>query len=178
MYLPRSLSVCLFLARSFSLIPPSLPLLVSPPKYLSLSYSQSVTLLLLLSFYFSLRRFTFISLTYSFSPPLCFVAHSPTHFFYRLAFVCLFLCIPRSASLSPTDAVCLWLSFSLQDSYFASFSFVSPPLSPSVSPDIHVEIFSHVRYRFTTPARSPWPLNLIPSTKPHCFLCVWLVCFV
>lgn len=172
MYLSRSLSVCL--SRAFSLCPPSLARFVSPPIYLSLSQSPSVTLLLRLSFYFYLCRFIFISLTYSSSPPPCFVAHSPTQFFRRLACVCLFLSIPRSAS-------CLLLM--LQDSYFA-FCLFSPPLSLSiciplsdspsplslcVSPDIHVEIFSHVRYRFMTPVRSPWPLNLIPSTKPHCF---------
>lgn len=85
----RSLSVCLS--------PPSLPRLVSPPKYLSLSYCLSVTLLLRLSFYFSLCRFIFISLTYSFFPPSCFVAHSPTQFLCHLTFV-YFFSIPRSAS--------------------------------------------------------------------------------
>lgn len=96
MYLSRSLSVCL--SRAFSLCPPSLARFVSPPIYLSLSQSPSVTLLLRLSFYFYLCRFIFISLTYSSSPPPCFVAHSPTQFFRRLACVCLFLSIPRSAS--------------------------------------------------------------------------------
>ena len=71
-------SVCLSVCLWLSLSPPSLPRSVSPPKYLSLSYPLSVTLLLRLSFYFSLCRFIFIS--YSPSPPLCFVAHSPTRF--------------------------------------------------------------------------------------------------
>lgn len=54
-------------------------------------------------------------------------------------------------------------------------SFTPSPF-PCVSPDIHVEIFSHVRYRFMTPARSLWPLNLIQSTKPHCFCVCVCVC--
>lgn len=181
MYLSRSLSVCL--SRAFSLCPPSLARFVSPPIYLSLSQSPSVTLLLRLSFYFYLCRFIFISLTYSSSPPPCFVAHSPTQFFRRLACVCLFLSIPRSASClllmlfvcgSPSvyKTLTLLSAFSpppLSLSICIPLSDSPSPLSLSVSPDIHVEIFSHVRYRFMTPVRSPWPLNLIPSTKPHCF---------
>ena len=75
-----SLSVCLSVCLSLALTQPSFSpsLGLSPPKYLSLSYPPSVTLLLRLSFYFSLCRFIFIS--YSPSPPLCFVAHSPTRF--------------------------------------------------------------------------------------------------
>lgn len=145
MYLSLSLSVCLSVSGSLShsLSSPSLSLLVSPPKYLSLSYSPSVTLLLRLSFYFSLCRFTFISLTYSFSPPLCFVAHSPTHFFYRLAFVCLFLCIPRSASCLPLMLfVCG--SPSLYKTLTLPPFLLSLPLSLPVCLQIFMQRFSHM----------------------------------
>lgn len=101
------LSVCLSASVSLFLAQPSVSPApgLSAPNSLSLSCSPSVTPRL--SFYFSLCRFAFISLTSSLSPPLCFVAHSPTHFFYRVAFVCVFLCIPRSASsLPPLLFVC------------------------------------------------------------------------
>lgn len=143
------LSVCLFLFLSLCQVP------------LFLAFSLSLTRCL----------FTFISFT---SPPLCW-ALSPTlpHTFSPLTFVCIFLSIPRPASCLPLMLlVCtsppLYKALTLPPFLLSLF------LSPRESPDIHVEIFSHVRYRFTTPARSLWPLNLIPSTKPHCFLvCVW-----
>lgn len=119
----RCLSVCL----SVDLLP-SLSLSLRP--YISHCHILSVTLLLCLSFHFSLCWFIFISLTYSSSPPLCFVAHSPTRFSYRLAFACLFLSIPRSVFRS----LFVCASFALQDSYFAFcfFSFVPLSLYPAV----------------------------------------------
>lgn len=145
-----SLSACFCLSLSLSLSGPPVSSL------LSLFHPLSVYLYL---FYFP-------------SPVLGFVAHSPTHF-SPLTFVCIFLSIPRPASCLPLMLlVCtsppLYKALTLPPFLLSLF------LSPRESPDIHVEIFSHVRYRFTTPARSLWPLNLIPSTKPHCFLvCVW-----
>lgn len=109
---------------------------------------------------------------------------------HHLARVCIFPALFRSSRRVP---VLLLLSVALLfcktlTLLSACFSFVSvssciplsvyPSPAPSASPDIHREIFSHVGYRFMTPARSPWPLNLIPSTKPHCFFvcvraCLW-----
>lgn len=170
MYLSRS--VCLSVSQpSFSppkylLLSYSLCLWLSCSVYLSVSPSAGLSLsLFLLSFAVLCRP-----LSYSLFFPSCICLFSipcstscllRMHFFFfftvaLLHSIRLLLCFLSSLPLS--CAVCLSVSLSH---------------SPSVSPDIHVEIFSHVRYRFTTPARSPWPLNLIPSTKPHCFLCVW-----
>lgn len=63
-------------------------------------------------------------------PVLGFVVDSPTHFFLHLIvyFSPYLVRFP-----SPTDAVSLQISSCLQGSYFASFSFVSLPLSLRVS---------------------------------------------
>lgn len=116
------LPVCLYICS------PSLPRFVSPPIYLSLSYFSSVTL----------RRFIFTSLPYSFSPALCFVAHSLS----PPSCVCLFisfhtslrfLSVPPlcrtlfsfSLSLSPDPAVCLSISLSLCVSRYSCRDFLT-----------------------------------------------------
>lgn len=163
-------------ARLLSWAPHEEPLLEREVMYLSVCLFLSLSLSLCQSscFQSSLSHPlpVYLYLSYFPSPVLGFVAHSPTHFF-PLAFVCIFLSVPQPASRLPLMLlVCtsppLYKALTLPPFLLSLF------LSPRESPDIHVEIFSHVRYRFTTPARSLWPLNLIPSTKPHCFLvCVW-----
>lgn len=115
------LSVCLFLSLSLSLS----PLLVSPPKYLTvtLSVCDSPSVLLFLPL-------SALSSSPLLIPPLLHCALSPT---LPLTvsygpWICWFISLYASLSfLSPTDAVCPWLSFPRQDFYFASFSFVSLP---------------------------------------------------
>ena len=172
-----SLSVCLSVCLWLSLSPPSLPRSVSLRP--NISRCHTLRLWLSCSVYLSISPSAGLSL--SLIPPLLRCALSPT---LPLAFslpscICLFRRCTSLGFLSPTDAVCPCLcSFSTRLPLLCLLSLclllcillsVSLSPSPPVSPDIHVEIFSHVRYRFTTPARSPWPLNLIPSTKPHCF---------
>lgn len=140
MYPPRSLSVRLFLA---------LPLSTPPPHTkISLGVILSSLRLTLGSVCLSLPPSAGAPSSCLLIPSLlhcAFVAHSPTHFFFFFILpscICLFVSLYTLLSfLSPTDAVCLRLSSSRQDSYFASLSFASPSHSPCVSPDIHVEIF-------------------------------------
>lgn len=168
------LSVCFWLSLSLSLSQPSFSPSLGLSTKISLTVILSVCDSLAPSIFLFLPLPVYLHLSYLFLLSSTVLCRPLSHSLFLPSCICLFISLYTSLGfLSPTDAVCLWLSFSLQDSYFASFSFVSPSLSPCVSPDIHAEIFSHVRYRFTTPARSPWPLNLIPSTKPHCF-CVCL----
>lgn len=165
-------------ARLLSWAPHEEPLLererscISPSACFCLSLSVSPPVSSLLSLSHPLP--VYLYLFYLPSPVLGFVAHSPTHFFPLLASVCIFFSVPRPASRLPlmllvcTSPPPLYKALTLPPFLLSLF------LSPHESPDIHVEISSHVRYRSTTPARSLWPLNLIPSTKPHCFLvCVW-----
>lgn len=176
MYLSLSLSVCLSVCfwLSLSLSQLSFSLSLGLSTKISLTVILSVCDSLAPSIFLFLPLPVYLHLSYLFLLSSTVLCRPLSHSLFLPSCICLFISLYTSLGfLSPTDAVCLWLSLSLQDSYFASFSFVSPALSPCVSPDIHAEIFSHVRYRFTTPARSPWPLNLIPSTKPHCFVCVW-----
>lgn len=168
-------SVCLSVSGSHSALLLSLARSLRP----NISRCHTLRLWLSCSVYLSISLSAGLSL--SLIPPLLRCALSPT---LPLAFslpscICLFRCCTSLGFLSPTDAVCLCLcSFSTRLPLLCLLSLclllcillsVSLSPSPPVSPDIHVELFSHVRYRFTTPARSPWPLNLIPSTKPHCF---------
>lgn len=136
--------------------------------YLSVCcFCLSLSVLLFLSFSLTHCLFSFISFTSC--AGLC---HPLSHTLF-LAFDCIFLSIPRPDSCLPLmPLVCS--SPPLFKALTLPLFLLSLFLSPCESPDIHVEIFSHVRYRFTTPARSLWPLNLIPFTKPHCFsVCVW-----
>lgn len=176
------LSVCLSVSSFLTL--PSFSCSLCLSAHISLTVTVSICDSLAPSIFLFLPLPVYLYLPLLIPPLLypCFVAHSPTQFFHRLACVCLFPSIPRSAScLLLMPFVCG--SPSLYKTLTLLSAFPPPPLSPSiciplsdspspspsVSPDIHVEIFSHVRYRFMTPVRSPWPLNLIPSTKPHCF---------
>lgn len=157
---------CFCLSVSVSLSEPSLGL--------STKISHCHTLRL--SFSFSLCQFC-LHLPYLFLLSSTVLCRPLSHSLFLTvhAFAGLFLCMPRSASCLPLllfvcGSLSLYKSLTLPP--FLLCLSLSFSLSPCVSPDIHVEIFSHVRYRFTTPARSLWPLNLIPSTKPHCFLCI------
>lgn len=178
-----SLALCLSVCLELSLSALLLLLALSLRPYIS--HCHSLHLWLSCSVYLSISTSAGLSLSPLLIPPLLRRALSPTlplsfsvvlhvfvYFFLYLAqppvssWCCLSVALLRSTRL-----LLCFLPFlpPLSLSICIPLSDSPSPLSLCVSPDIHVEIFSHVRYRFMTPVRSPWPLNLIPSTKPHCF---------
>lgn len=180
MYLSLFLSVSVCLSVSCSLSALLLPALSLRPY---IFHCHSLHLWLSCSVYLSISPSAGLSISLLLIPPLLRCALSPTlplrfsavlHVFvYFLLYLARppvsdWCCLSVALLPSTRPSLCFLLLFPLSLSHCIPLS-VSPSPSPSASPDIHVEIFSHVRYRFMTPARSLWPLNLIPSTKPHCF---------
>lgn len=151
-----------------SCIAPSLCLLLCLSVFLYYCQTLSVTLALCIR-----PHFTLLALCWLLSPGFPTILHEFVYFL-----LCSSRRVPVVLFLSVALLFCKTLTLLSACFSFVSVSSciplsVSPSPAPSASPDIHGEIFSHVGYRFMTPARSPWPLNLIPSTKPHCFfVCV------
>lgn len=141
MYLSRSLYVCPSVSLSF----------FSP--HISLSLSYSFRLWLSCSVYLFISPSAGSSLSLLLIPSLLHCSLSPTSPLLCSTVLHLFISLCTSLRLLfPTEAVCLWLSISLRDSYFAScfLSFVPLSLcillsvSLSLCLQIFMERFSHM----------------------------------
>lgn len=145
-----SLALCLSVSSFLSL--PSFSCSLCLSAHISLTVTVSICDSLAPSIFLFLPLPVYLYLPYLFLLSSAVLCRPLSHSVFPSSCMCLFISFYTSLSLlSPPDAVCLWLSFGLQDSYFA-FCLFSPPLclSPSVSrcltlhlpsPSVSLQIF-------------------------------------
>lgn len=128
---------CISLALCLSVyLQPSFSLSVCPSAHVSLTVIVSVCDSLAPSIFLFLPLLVYLYLSYLFLLSSAVLCRPLSHSVFLPSCICLFISFYTLLSLlSPTDAVCLWPSFSLQDSYFAFclFSFVSLSVSCCLS---------------------------------------------
>lgn len=149
MYLSRSLSVCLSVSSFLSL--PSFSCSLCLSAHISLTVTVSICDSLAPSIFLFLPLPVYLYLPYLFLLSSAVLCRPLSHSVFPSSCMCLFISFYTSLSLlSPPDAVCLWLSFGLQDSYFAFCLFSPLCLFPSVSrcltlhlpsPSVSLQIF-------------------------------------